>query len=88
MKGTKDVFNSFVRDYALDEIELLSNLVFQRLNQAATWSDCSISSPLINFTPSTIFARYAKPRSFRQFFSALAKLEHHVKHAVSGEAAL
>ena len=38
-------------------------------------SECSedlgeISSPFTNFTPSTTFARYAKPSSFRQFFSA------------------
>ncbi len=26
---------------------------------------------VVNFTPSTTFARYAKPRSFRQFCSAV-----------------
>ena len=41
-----------------------------RGNQAATWLGCSISSPLTNVTPSTTFARYLKPRSFLQFFSA------------------
>ena len=37
--------------------ELLSNLVFRGLNQAATWSDSVTSIPSLNFTPVMTFAR-------------------------------
>ena len=37
--------------------ELLSNLVFRGLNQAATWSDFVTSIPSLNFTPVMTFAR-------------------------------
>ena len=38
-------------------VELLSNLVFSKLNQAATWSAVFTSIPSLNFTPLITFAR-------------------------------
>ncbi len=37
--------------------ELLSNLVFRRLNQAATWLTFVTSIPSLNFTPVMTLAR-------------------------------
>ncbi len=42
--------------------ELLSNLVFKSLNQAAAWFDSVTSTPSLNFTPMMTCARYSNPR--------------------------
>jgi len=42
--------------------ELLSNLVFKGLNQAAAWFESVTSIPSLNFTPVMTCARYSNPR--------------------------
>ena len=41
----------------VQELELLSKVVFKVLNQAATWFDAVTSIPSLNFTPVITFAR-------------------------------
>jgi len=40
-----------------EDLELLSNLVFEPLNQAATWLSDSTSIPSLNLTPLITFPR-------------------------------
>ena len=46
----------------LEVEELLSNLVFKGLNQAAAWLESVTSIPSLNFTPVMTCARYSNPR--------------------------